>query len=112
MRLRRLEQQLPWPQTIPSQQLRRWVHQQLAPQAPLLRWAITAVTALDYLGFGLPPPTPSLGELLKQGTDNLTTAPWIVASSFFALVFLLTLVAFVGEAIREAFDPKKFTVYQ
>ena len=74
--------------------------------------AITAVTALDYLGFGLPPPTPSLGELLKQGTDNLTTAPWIVASSFFALVFLLTLVAFVGEAIREAFDPKKFTVYQ
>ena len=74
--------------------------------------AITAVTALDYLGFGLPPPTPSLGELLKQGTDNLTTAPWIVASSFFALVFLLTVVAFVGEAIREAFDPKKFTVYQ
>ncbi|MBT3483112.1 MAG: ABC transporter permease subunit [Opitutales bacterium] len=74
--------------------------------------AITAVTALDYLGFGLPPPTPSLGELLKQGTDNLTTAPWIVSSSFVALVLLLTLVAFVGEAIREAFDPKKFTVYK
>lgn len=74
--------------------------------------AITAVTALDYLGFGLPPPTPSLGELLKQGTDNLTTAPWIVVSSFFALVTILTLVAFVGEAIREAFDPKKFTVYR
>ena len=74
--------------------------------------AITAVTALDYLGFGLPPPTPSLGELLKQGTDNLTTAPWIVSSSFVALVLLLTLVAFVGEAIREAFDPKKFTVHK
>ncbi|MDQ8182303.1 ABC transporter permease subunit [Pelagicoccus sp. SDUM812005] len=74
--------------------------------------AITAVTALDYLGFGLPPPTPSLGELLKQGTDNLTTAPWIVVSSFFTLVTILTLVAFVGEAIREAFDPKKFTVYR
>ncbi|MGY8693786.1 MAG: ABC transporter permease [Verrucomicrobiia bacterium] len=74
--------------------------------------AITAVTALDYLGFGLPPPTPSLGELLKQGTDNLTTAPWIVSSSFAVLVSMLTLVAFVGEAIREAFDPKKFTVYQ
>ena len=44
MRLRRLEQQLPWPQTIPPQQLRQWVMQQLAPQAPLLRWAITAVT--------------------------------------------------------------------
>ena len=44
MRLRRLEQQLSWPQTIPPQQLRRWVHQLLAPQAPLLRWAITAVT--------------------------------------------------------------------
>jgi len=74
--------------------------------------AITAVTALDFLGFGLPPPTPSLGELLKQGTDNLTTAPWIVVSSFMALVIILTLVAFVGEAIREAFDPKKFTVYK
>ncbi len=74
--------------------------------------AITAITALDFLGFGLPPPTPSLGELLKQGTDNLTTAPWIVVSSFMALVAILTLVAFVGEAIREAFDPKKFTVYK
>lgn len=74
--------------------------------------AITAITALDYLGFGLPPPTPSLGELLKQGTDNLTTAPWIVVSSFATLVAILTLVAFIGEAIREAFDPKKFTVYR
>lgn len=74
--------------------------------------AITAITALDFLGFGLPPPTPSLGELLKQGTDNLRTAPWIVTSAFGTLVVLLTLVTFVGEAVREAFDPKKFTVYK
>lgn len=73
--------------------------------------AITAITALDFLGFGLPPPTPSMGELLKQGRDNLTTAPWIVLSAFAALVFVLTLVTFIGEAIREAFDPRKFTTY-
>jgi microcin C transport system permease protein len=74
--------------------------------------AITAITALDFLGWGLPPPTPSIGELLKQGTANLTTAPWIVTSAFVALVLILTLVTFIGEAIREAFDPKKFTVYR
>jgi len=74
--------------------------------------AITAITALDFLGFGLPPPTPSLGELLKQGTDNLRTAPWIVTAAFTTLVVLLTLVTFIGEAIRESFDPKKFTVYK
>jgi len=74
--------------------------------------AITAITALDFLGFGLPPPTPSMGELLKQGTQTLTTAPWIVSSAFAALVFILILVTFIGEAVREAFDPKKFTTYQ
>ena len=74
--------------------------------------AITSITALDFLGFGLPPPTPSLGELLKQGTENLRTAPWIVTSAFSTLVILLTLVTFIGEAIRESFDPKKFTVYK
>jgi|APLak6261668527_1056067.scaffolds.fasta_scaffold00046_4 microcin C transport system permease protein len=74
--------------------------------------AITAVTALDFLGFGLPPPTPSMGELLKQGTQTLTTAPWIVSSAFTSLVFILILVTFIGEAVREAFDPKKFTTYQ
>lgn len=73
--------------------------------------AITAVTALDFLGFGLPPPTPSIGEILKQGTARLD-APWIVASAFLALVFILTLVTFIGEAVREAFDPKKFTTYR
>lgn len=73
--------------------------------------AISALTSLDFLGFGLPPPTPSWGELLRQGTANLN-APWIVASAFTALTLVLTLVTFVGEAIREAFDPKKFTTYQ
>ncbi|MFP4282642.1 MAG: ABC transporter permease subunit, partial [Opitutales bacterium] len=73
--------------------------------------AITAITALDFLGYGLPPPTPSLGELLKQGRDTLSIAPWIVSSAFVALVCLLLLFTFVGEAIREAFDPKKFTTY-
>jgi len=74
--------------------------------------AISAITALDFLGFGLPPPTPSLGELLKQGTANLRTAPWIVSSAFGTLVILLTLITFVGEAVRESFDPKKYTVYR
>ena len=73
--------------------------------------AIAALTSLDFLGFGIPPPTPSWGELLRQGTSNLN-APWIVASAFSALTLVLTLVTFVGEAIREAFDPKKFTTYQ
>jgi len=73
--------------------------------------AITSLTALDFLNFGLPVPTPSWGELLKQGTTNLQS-PWIVLSTFSALVIVLLLVTFIGEAIREAFDPKKFTLYQ
>ena len=60
------------------------------------------------MGYGLPPPTPSWGELLKQGVSNLRTAPWIVISTVTALVFTLTLVTFIGEAVREAFDPKNF----
>ncbi len=74
--------------------------------------AITSITALDFLGFGLPIPTPTWGELLKQGTQNLTLAPWIVVSTFTAMTIVLTLVTFVGEAVREAFDPKKFTLYE
>jgi microcin C transport system permease protein len=74
--------------------------------------AITSITALDFLGFGLPPPTPSLGELLKQGTATLRTAPWIVTSAFGTLVVVLTVVTFIGEAVRESFDPKKFTIYR
>ncbi|MFT5505658.1 MAG: microcin C transport system permease protein [Gammaproteobacteria bacterium] len=74
--------------------------------------AITAITALDFLGFGLPPPTPSLGELLKQGTANLRTSPWIIISAFSTLVVLLSLITFIGEGLRESFDPKKFSVYR
>ena len=74
--------------------------------------AISSITALDFLGFGLPAPTPSLGELLKQGTANLRTAEWIVTSAFITLVLLLTLVTFIGEAVRESFDPKQYTVYK
>lgn len=73
--------------------------------------AISSLTALDFIGFGLPPPTPSWGELLHQGTGNLN-APWIVSSAFTALTVTLILVTFVGEAIREAFDPKRFTTYE
>lgn len=73
---------------------------------------ISSITALDFIGFGLPPPTPSIGELLKQGTGTLTTAPWIVTTAVGALVLTLTLVTFIGESIREAFDPRKFTTYR
>lgn len=72
---------------------------------------VTALTALDYLGFGLPPPTPSWGELLSQGTNQLR-APWIVTSVVVAMVLALLMVTYVGEAIREAFDPKQFTYYE
>lgn len=72
---------------------------------------VTALTALDYLGFGLPPPTPSWGELLAQGTANLQH-PWIVTSVVIAMTAVLLMVAYVGEAIREAFDPKQFTYYE
>ncbi|OOF35276.1 ABC transporter permease [Salinivibrio costicola] len=71
---------------------------------------ITALTALDYLGLGLMPPTPSWGELLQQGKSNLD-APWIVASVVSSLVLVLVMVTFIGEAVRAAFDPKKFTRY-
>jgi microcin C transport system permease protein len=72
---------------------------------------ITSLTALDYLGFGLPPPTPSWGELLAQGTDNLDS-PWIVGSVVAAMTVVLLTVTFIGEAVREAFDPKRFTYYE
>lgn len=71
---------------------------------------VTALTALDYLGFGLQPPTPSWGELLSQGTSNLQ-APWIVSSVVIAMTAVLLMVAYIGEAIREAFDPKTFAYY-
>lgn len=72
---------------------------------------VASLTALDYLGFGLPPPTPSWGELLSQGTDHLESG-WIVSSVLVAIVSVLLMVTYIGEAIREAFDPKKFTYYE
>ncbi len=72
---------------------------------------IITLTSLDFLGFGLPPGTPSWGELMKIGTENMD-APWIVASVVCAMVFVLFMVNMVGEAVREAFDPKKFTKYE
>jgi microcin C transport system permease protein len=72
---------------------------------------IFALTSLDYLGFGLPPEYATWGRLLNDGLSNLS-APWLVTSTFVALVSLLVLITFVGEAVREAFDPKKFTYYR
>lgn len=72
---------------------------------------IVALTALDYLGFGLPAPTPSWGELLQQGWSNMD-ALWISGSVISALILTLLTVTFVGEAVREAFDPKMFTTYE
>jgi microcin C transport system permease protein len=66
---------------------------------------ISSLTALDFLGFGLPPPTPSWGELLQQGLNNLY-APWIAAFTVAALFITLMLTTFIGEGVREAFDPK------
>ncbi len=72
---------------------------------------IVALTSLDYLGFGLPAPTPSWGELLSQGWQNMG-AWWIVSSVVAALVITLMTVTFIGEGIREAFDPKLHTIYE
>ncbi|MBN1697102.1 MAG: ABC transporter permease subunit [Spirochaetales bacterium] len=72
---------------------------------------IISLTALDYLGYGLRPPTPSWGELLEQGWTNLGDY-WIAFSVITAMVVTLTLVTFIGEAIREAFDPKMHTTYE
>ena len=68
--------------------------------------AVTTLTALDFLGFGLPPGSPSLGEMLKQGKDNVQ-APWLGFTAFFSIGIMLTLMFFVGEAVRDAFDPRK-----
>ena len=68
--------------------------------------AVVTLTALDFLGFGLPPGSPSLGELLKQGKDNLA-APWLGFTGFVTIALMLSLLVFVGEAVRDAFDPRK-----
>lgn len=72
----------------------------------ILCGSITTLTSLDFLGFGLPLGSPSLGELLLQGKNNLQ-APWLGLAGFFSLAILLSLLIFIGEAVRDAFDPSK-----
>ncbi|HPI39777.1 MAG TPA: ABC transporter permease subunit [Pseudobdellovibrionaceae bacterium] len=73
---------------------------------------ITSLTSLDFLGYGLPPPTPSWGGLMQQGLQYLHNAWWITLFSFLAITITLLLVTFIGEGIREALDPKHFSKYQ
>ena len=68
--------------------------------------SVMTLTALDFLGFGLPPGSPSLGELLSQGKANVQ-APWLGLTGFFSVAVMLSLLIFVGEAVRDAFDPRK-----
>lgn len=68
--------------------------------------SVITLTSLDFLGFGLPPGSPSLGELLKQGKDNLA-APWLGITAFVVISVMLSLLVFIGEAVRDAFDPRK-----
>ena len=75
----------------------------------ILTGSITALTSLDFLGLGLPPGSPSLGELLAQGKNNLQ-APWLGITAFVSLATMLTLLTFIGEAVRDAFDPRKTTL--
>ncbi|MCL6241486.1 ABC transporter permease [Acinetobacter amyesii] len=76
-------------------------------QLPFMLTAnITALTALDFLGYGLPPDAASLGELLLQGKNNLN-APWLALSGFFTLAIVLSLLIYIGEAARDAFDPRR-----
>lgn len=72
----------------------------------ILNGSITTLTALDFLGFGLPPGSASLGELLAQGKNNLQ-APWIAITGFLVISTMLSLLIFAGEAVRDAFDPRK-----
>jgi microcin C transport system permease protein len=72
----------------------------------ILNGAITTLTSLDFLGFGLPPGSPSLGEILAQGKANLQ-APWLGLTGFLVLAVMLSLLIFIGEAVRDAFDPRK-----
>ena len=72
----------------------------------ILNGSITTLTSLDFLGFGLPPGSASLGELLAQGKANLQ-APWLGLTGFFIIALMLSLLIFIGEAVRDAFDPRK-----
>ena len=68
--------------------------------------SVTTLTSLDFLGLGLPPDSPSLGELLLQGKANLQ-APWLGLTGFCVIALMLSLLVFIGEAVRDAFDPRK-----
>jgi len=72
----------------------------------ILNGSITTLTSLDFLGFGLPPGSPSLGELLLQGKANIA-APWLGLTGFMVIAVMLSLLIFIGEAVRDAFDPRK-----
>jgi microcin C transport system permease protein len=72
----------------------------------ILSGSVTVLTALDFLGFGLPPGSPSLGELLAQGKANIQ-APWLGLAGFFSVAVMLSLLIFIGEGVRDAFDPRK-----
>ncbi|MEP9367604.1 ABC transporter permease [Xanthobacter sp. VNH20] len=72
----------------------------------ILSSSVMTLTALDFLGFGLPPGSPSLGELLSQGKSNVQ-APWLGLAGFFTVGLMLSLLIFIGEAVRDAFDPRK-----
>ena len=72
----------------------------------ILSGSMVQLSSLDFLGFGLPPGSPSLGELVAQGKNNLQ-APWLGITAFVVLGGVLTLLIFVGEAVRDAFDPRK-----
>ena len=73
----------------------------------ILTGAITTLTSLDFLGFGLPAGSPSLGELIAQGKNNLQ-APWLGITAFMVMSVMLTLLVFIGEASRDALDPRKY----
>jgi microcin C transport system permease protein len=72
----------------------------------ILSSSVMTLTALDFLGFGLPAGSPSLGELLNEGKAN-TQAPWLGFTGFFTVAIMLSLLIFIGEAVRDAFDPRK-----
>jgi microcin C transport system permease protein len=72
----------------------------------ILNGSIATLTSLDFLGFGLPPGSPSLGELLAQGKANLQ-APWLGLTGFLTIAGMMTVLVFIGEAVRDAFDPRR-----
>jgi microcin C transport system permease protein len=72
----------------------------------ILAGSVTTLTALDFLGFGLPPGSPSLGELVLQGKNNLN-APWLAFTAFAIIALMMSLLVFIGEAVRDALNPRK-----